>query len=53
MLENALSLPNFTEIVQVVQKLLGQNTQYANVKKKSPQSQQVSILEKLFRDQYQ
>lgn len=31
MLENALSLPNLTEIIQVVQKSLGQNTQYANV----------------------
>lgn len=50
MLENALSLLNFTEIIQVVEKLLGQNTQYANVKKKkrAPQSQQASILEKLF-----
>lgn len=34
MLENAVSLPNVAEIIQVVQKLLGQNTQYANLKKK-------------------
>lgn len=45
MLENAVSLPNVAEIIQEVQKLLGQNTQYANLKKKkkkkSQQSQQI------------
>lgn len=34
MLENAVSLPNVAEIIQEVQKLLGQNTHYANLKKK-------------------
>lgn len=54
MLENALSLLSFTEIIQVVEKLLGQNTQYANAKKKqAPQSQQVKKVENLFHDQYQ
>lgn len=40
MLENAVSLPNVAEIIQVVQKLLGQNTQYANLKKKKKKGQQ-------------
>lgn len=40
MLENAVSLPNVAEIIQEVQKLLGQNTQYANLKKKKKKDQQ-------------
>lgn len=40
MLENAVSLPNVAEIIQEVQKLLGQNTHYANLKKKKKKSQQ-------------
>lgn len=53
MLENSLSLPNLTEIIQVVQKLLGHNTQYTNVKKKKKSTVTASILEELFSDQYQ
>lgn len=56
MLENAVSLPNVAEIIQEVQKLLGQNTHYANLKKKKEKKSTVPaniILEKLLSDQYQ